>query len=309
LKRRICGAFGLRLSLRLSLRLALALALGLALALALALGACRSTPAIKDDAATIAHRVVSLSPSTTETLVAIGARDALVGRSRYCDYPPDVLPLPQVGGYADPNLEAILALRPDLVVGARGPAGPAIVEKLATHGARTWFPETESLAQIDLLIVGLGERTGHAREAEAVVAKLHAREEAVTAAVKSEQRPRVLLVFGLEPIVVAGKGSFPAELVDRAGGDNVVTEGGRYPVLGMESVMALDPDIILNAAIAEAHGAERIGTDSPGWKHLRAVKSGRVAALTDESVLRPGPRVGDALAIFARAVHPGVPIP
>jgi iron complex transport system substrate-binding protein len=271
---------------------------------------CRSKAATQtEDAAAIAHRVVSLSPSTTETLVAIGARDALVGRSRYCDYPPEVLSLPQVGGYTDPNFETILALRPDLVVGARGPAGPGITDKLAAHGARAWFPETESLAQIDLLILGLGERTGHAREAESVVAKLHAREDAVTAAVKGEKRPRVLLVFGLEPIVVAGNGSFPAELVDRAGGENVVKEGGHYPVLGMESVLALDPDIVLNAAIAEAHGAERINADSPGWKHLRAVKTAHVVALSDESVLRPGPRVGDALAIFARAIHPGVPIP
>jgi iron complex transport system substrate-binding protein len=232
-----------------------------------------------------------------------------VGRSRYCDYPPDVLSVPQVGGYTDPNFETILALRPDLVVGARGPAGPGIADKLATHGARAWFPETESLAQIDLLITGLGERTGHTTEAASVVAKLHAREDAVTASVKNEKRPRVLLVFGLEPIVVAGNGSFPAELVDRAGGENVVKEGGHYPVLGMESVLALDPDIILNAAIAEAHGAERINADSPGWKHLRAVKTSHVVALSDESVLRPGPRVGDALAIFARAIHPGVTIP
>ena len=260
-------------------------------------------------AQTAAHRVVSLSPSTTEAIVAIGAGDALVGRSRYCDFPPDVLKLPQVGGYADPNLEAIFALKPDLVVGARGPAGPQLAEKLAAHGAGTYFPETESFAQIDAMLLGLGERTGHAAEARAVVVRIDARVAGVTEAVRSLPKLRVLMVFGLTPIVVTGPKSFPNEMLERAGGANAVTEGMAYPVLGMERVFALDPDVIVNCAMAEAHGSEQINKDAPGWKNLRAVKEGKVIALSDESVLRPGPRVGDALAILAHAIHPEAKIP
>src|SRR5208282_6923855 len=89
--------------------------------------------------ASIALRVVSLSPSTTEALVAVGARDALVGRSRYCDFPPDVLSVPVVGGFVDPNFEAIVALRPDLVIGARGPAGAQVAERLGPLGTATYF--------------------------------------------------------------------------------------------------------------------------------------------------------------------------
>src|SRR5258707_15896998 len=83
-------------------------------------------------------RIVSLSPNTTETLFAIGAGDRLVGRSRFCDYPPEVRSIPSVGGYVDPSLEAILALAPHLVVGARGPAGPALAEKLGAIGIATF---------------------------------------------------------------------------------------------------------------------------------------------------------------------------
>ncbi len=256
-----------------------------------------------------AARVVSLSPSTTETLYAIGAGERLVGRSRYCDYPKEVLALPQVGGYTDPNLEAILALRPALVVGARGPSGPALSEQLATHGIATYMPETETFAEIDVMVRGIGDRTGHAREAAALVDRMHAREEAVARAVAASPRPRVLLVFGLAPIVVAGPGSFGAEMVARAGGDDAVQAGGRYPVLGVEEVLALDPDVVVNAAIAEAHGAERINRDAPGWGKLRAVREGRVVPLSDESVLRPGPRVGEAVAVMARAIHPEATIP
>ena len=257
----------------------------------------------------IARRVVSISPSTTEAMYAIGAADALVGRSRYCDYPPEVLRLPQVGGYVDPNLEAILALRPDLVVGARGPVGPQIEQRVGTQGAATFFPETESLAQIDAMILGLGTRTGHDAGARAAVDAMHSGEEAIERALAGKPRVRALLVFGLEPIVVAGPRGFPDELLARAGGANVVTEGAPYPMMGIERILALDPDVILNAAIAEAHGAERITIDAPGWREVRAVKEGHVVALADESVLRPGPRVVEGLRTITRALHPGVALP
>lgn len=242
-------------------------------------------------------------------MFAIGAGAQLVGRSRYCDYPPAALALPQVGGYVDPNLEAILALTPDLVVGARGPTGEAIRGQLQEHGADSFFPETESLAQIDAMIRELGARTGHAEEAAHVIAELDAHEDAITRAASADAKTRVLLVFGLEPIVVAGPHGFPDEMLARAGAANVVTEGSAYPVLGIERVIALDPDLVLNAAVAEAHGAERITKDAPGWREVRAVKEGHVVALTDESVLRPGPRVADGLRVIAHAIHPALALP
>jgi iron complex transport system substrate-binding protein len=98
-------------------------------------------------------------------------------------------------------------------------------------------------------------------------------------------------------------------MIRLAGGANVVTGGSAYPNLGIEHVLALDPDIVLNGAMAEGHGASQIGPGQAGWRELRAVKTGRVVALEDEAVLRPGPRVGDGLAILARALHPERAIP
>jgi iron complex transport system substrate-binding protein len=256
-----------------------------------------------------AKRVVSLTPSTTEALAAIGARDALVGRSRYCDFPPDVLRLPVVGGYVDPSYEAILALTPDLVIGARGPAGPDISTRLASRGIDTYFPVTESFAGIDDMLLGLGERTGHVEGARRLVSRLHEEEAAISKAVSRAPRVRVLLLFGLSPIVAAGPGGFPAEMLDRAGAVNVVTEGGAYPTLGLEHVLALDPDIIVDAAWGEATDRGRVGPGSSGWKELRAVKDGRVVRLEDEAILRPGPRIADGLKKLAHALHPEVPLP
>ncbi len=270
---------------------------------------CRGAPPPTRTDGGTAVRIVSLTPSTTETLFAIGAGERVVGRSRYCDYPPEAAALPQIGGYVDPSYEAILALRPDLVTGARGPAGAALTERLEARGISTFFPKTESFAEIDAMILGVGARTGRSAEAKAKVEALDARVVAIEKAVASRPRVRVLLVFGLQPLSVAGPSSFADEMIRRAGGTNAVAEGGGYPTLGIERVHSLDPDVVVNAAIAESHGSERIGKDTPGWAKVRAVKQNRVVSVTDESILRPGPRIADGLATLARALHPDVAIP
>jgi iron complex transport system substrate-binding protein len=256
-----------------------------------------------------AERIVSLSPSTTESVFAVGAGARLVGRSRYCDYPPEVTKLPQVGGYVDPSFEAILALRPDLVVGARGPAGSAITDKLEARGIKTYFPETESFASIDAMILGVGERTDRNDAAKAEVNALHERIAKIEAAVGKLPKTRVLLVFGLAPISVAGPSSFSDEMIRRAGGANVVTEGGAYPTLGVERVITLDPDVVINAAMMEERAKERLRKDAPEWAHVRAVQNDKISVIADESVLRPGPRIAHGLALLARALHPDAQVP
>jgi len=279
-----------------------------AILLALFAFACRSrdTPSSSKNAAT---RVVSLSPNTTETLFAVGAGNRVVGRSRFCDYPPEVAKIPSVGGYVDASLEAILALRPDLVVGARGPAGPALSEKLGAMGIATFFPSTESMAEIDAMITELAARVGAREEGIKVVERLHARRDAVAKAVASEPRVRTLLVFSVSPIVAAGPQSFPNEMIKLANGDNVVIAGGAYPTLGIERLLALSPDVVINATMEPGAVGDGIGRDEPGWRELPAIREGRVVAIHDEAVLRPGPRIGDGLATLARAMHPKANVP
>ncbi|WP_438016771.1 helical backbone metal receptor [Sorangium sp. So ce315] len=299
------GALGLALPRRAALagpalprRAALAALAGLALA------ACgRRAPA-----AAGVPRVVSLSPSTTEAVCAIGAGAALVGRSRYCDHPPEVLRLPSVGGYADPSIESVIALSPTLVVGARGPAGPALEEALRGHGIATFFPETESLAQIEDMIAELGRRLDAAPGAEAAVARIRARRRAVEQAVEGRPRVRVALLFDTSPIFAAGPGSFADELLRLAGGENAIARGGPYPSISVEHLLALDPDVLLDGTAVEdeaQQGAARLAQlrDAPGWRSLRAVREGRLRPLHTDVVLRPGPRIGDGLAAVAWALH------
>lgn len=252
-----------------------------------------------------ARRIVSLSPSTTETVFALGAGDRLVGRSRFCDYPPAMVKnIPVVGGFVDPSFEAILGLAPDLVVGVRGPGGRGLVDRLNTRGIATYFPPTDSIGEIEGMLRGVAERLGDRAGGERLVADIATQRRRVRDALARRPRPRALLVFGVRPIVVAGSDGFAGEMLELAGAVNAVTSGTRYPTLGIERVLALNPDVVVDATGAATHEGEGFSADLPGWRDVPAVRKGKLVHVRDERVLRPGPRVAGGLIVLARALHP-----
>jgi iron complex transport system substrate-binding protein len=256
------------------------------------------------------QRIVSTSPNTTETLFALGVGARVVGRSRYCDYPPEATALPVVGGFVDASFEAILGLRPDLVVGGRGPAGRALVDKIESSGIPTFFPRTESIAEIDAMVVDLGKRLGLPERSADLVERMRSRRASIAGALEGAAKPRTVLVLGLSPIVVAGPASLHDELLRLAAAQNVIDAGGPYPTVGIEHLLRLDPDVVVDLTAAEAGGGRPpIGPDAPGWRDLPAVRQGRVRSLAGDAAVRPGPRIAEGLAALARAIHPESRIP
>ncbi len=254
-------------------------------------------------------RIVSLGPSTTETLFAIGAGASVVARSRYCEWPPEAMKLPALGGI-EPDVETILQLQPDLVVGPSGGWSQRLSATLASHGIATWFPtDSVSLADVDAFIVSLGERTGHAPAATSVVDRIHATEHAVERAVAAEPKPRVLFVVDVAPVYAAGPRTFAGEMLREAGASNALPEGTAWISVGFERIVEMDPDVIVDASSADAAAPSTITAQSPGWSGVRAVKEGHVIRLHDHRVLTPGPRIGEGLAVLASALHPGARIP
>lgn len=252
-----------------------------------------------------ATRIVSVSPSMTETVFAIGAGDLAVGRTTFCDYPEEAKKLPTIGGFIDSSVEAILALEPTLVVGERRPGGRDLDQSLRDRGIDTFFPPMYGLEEIRAMIIALAAKLSREARAAEVLRALDSTLDAVRARVAGRARPKALLLFDFRPLIAAGPSAFPDELLGIAGATNAVTTGGEYPELSPEGVLALDPDVVIDgSAGAYPEPPEVLLAAAPGLASLRALTNKRVHRLPTNAALRPGPRIADGVAEIAAILHP-----
>lgn len=260
-------------------------------------------------AAQPAKRIVSLVPAVTEMLFAIGAGPQVVGVSSYDSEPPEVQRLPRVGALLDPDLERILALRPDLAViyGSQD----ELRQQLERANVPVFSYRHAGLDAIWDTIHRLGASTGHTAEAAALNARIKADLDAVQRRVAGRPPPRVLVVFGRDPgslrnIFVSGGVGFLHEIVSLAGGTNVLADVQREGLqIGAEPVLARQPDVILELR-AEGTPDDEAAVRR-AWQSLSAVpavRNGRVHALYGSELVVPGPRIARAAERIARAIHP-----
>lgn len=267
----------------------------------------------KETAATNARpsRIVSLSPSTTEMLYGIGAFDRLVAVSDYCTYPPEAKSLPRVGGWSNPNLEQITALRPDLVVFADAQS-QFVKEKIEAMGIRALAVPGRSLEDVYAAIEQLGEATGNVEESRRLLTETRSAVEAVRMRTRDLPRRSVLCVVDRVPgtlrdIYTAADGTFIEQLIEAAGGDSVAPPAqSGWGKLQKEALISLDPDVIIDLMMHEGEG--KLAEDTlEVWREmpsLRAVREGRVHALRDETVLHPSQLVAATARKFADLIHP-----
>jgi iron complex transport system substrate-binding protein len=292
----------------------------LALALAAALAAARAASAdeLRPTGKTLAEggpvwagprpktpprRVVVLAPSLTDVILALGLGDRLVGVTRLDDAP-EVAKLPRVGGYLDPNPEVVLGLSPDIVLWVtNGTALPA-VRRIAELSRASGKPFPVVALQIDGLRDVLatpravGDALGEPGRGARLAQELGEQVEAVRRRAAGLPKRRVLFVVGREPLVVAGPGSFPDELLRACGAENVVRGDRPWPVYPLEKAVADDPDLVVDAAPQEPpEGIRRLDA-------IPAVRRGAVYRLANDDLIRPGPRMVRALAGLLRGIHP-----
>ena len=250
-----------------------------------------------------AARVVSLIPATTELLFAIGAGEAVVGRTQWCDYPPEALRARDLGPGINPNLEAVLAAEPDLVVLYNSAQHAAVASRLRALGIPAIRLNTDALADVGRVGRLLGRLTGHERGADSVRADFDTALASATAAGRRGRRPQVLILVWEQPPMTLGRGSFLSELVERAGGDNVFGDiaSSSAPV-SIEAVSARDPDLILTAAAGPASIVDR-----PEWQVVRAVREGRFLRVSGTEYDRPGPRSPAAIRALAARLRRAAP--
>ncbi len=252
------------------------------------------------------RRLVSLAPSITEILYFLEAGDRLVGVTSYCNFPPDVENKPRVGTYWEFNLEAILALKPDLVLAmAHQGEGPGSLQVLRHWKIPYYLGRADTLPGLFRLIEDLARLTGQEEVARRKLPPLKARARQVQERVQGLPRPRVLLEIDQEPLITVGRTSIQGDLIKRAGGANIAGNADqRYPVFNLEEVLKSQPDVILFTGMADAASLPRRMNFWRQWTMLPAVKAGRLYWVEPDLVDRPGPRLVDGLEMLANYFHP-----
>jgi iron complex transport system substrate-binding protein len=253
-------------------------------------------------------RIVSLAPSITETLFAVGAGDRVVGVTAHCDYPAEAATREKVGGYDSPSVEAVLRLSPDLVIAPEEGMLAAAVGQLRRVGVRVEAVRVASLDDLYAAVERIGALAGREGAGRALAADLRRRTAAVGAAVGARPRVRALLVVDHDPTIAAGPGTFGDALLAAAGAANVAAGAtSAYPQLSSEAILALAPDAIVDASMASAPDADRAAAARERYARIAAVpavRDGRILTIDPELLVRPGPRLVLGLERLARGLHP-----
>lgn len=249
-------------------------------------------------------RVVSMAPSVTETLYALGLEERLVAVTPYCDYPPEARRKTHLGGI-HPSVEHILVLKPDLVLVPQDFIQPDLLESLDRVKVPVFVLKAAQLEDVLSQIQTIARMFEQGKAGDELVGAMRTRLNVVKARIQSLTRPRVLYVLNSDPLQTAGPGSFIHQLIEMAGGANIAGEASSaYPRLALEEVLARDPEIL----IFPVGTSEGIPVEEQRqwrrWSNLSAVKEGRFVSVPSALLDRPGPRLVDGLELLTQAIHP-----
>lgn len=249
-------------------------------------------------------RIISLAPSVTEMLFAIGAGAQVVGVTQFCDFPSEAAQKPKVG-YANPNLESLIALQPDLIVAPQQFLKPDLLDKLEQLKIPVFILADKSVEDIFSHIQTLGRMLD--RTTEAVALGMDLRQEIARIKARTQGQPpvRVLYVLNSQPLITVGPGSFIDQLIGLVGGVNIAAKSATpYPRLSMETVLQEDPEVLV-FPVGKAEGIS--DSEQQAWRQwtsLTAVKQGRLRQIPADLLNRPGPRIGKGLELLADILHP-----
>ena len=260
------------------------------------------------------RRIVSTAPSITELLYALGLGDRIVGVDRFSRYPPEVLRKQKIGDYANPNLEMIASLRPDLVMIPTNPV--KLAERLGTLRLKVLEIDQEGLAKLYESFRIVGDATGARAQAAKLTSTVQGQLETIRTRAAALKRTRMMFVVGRTPnrldgLIVVGQASYLNEIIALAGGENVFRDAvASYPAVSLEEVLARNPDVIVDmgdmadtVGVTDQHKREVTSL----WERLTsvaAVKQHRVFAVASDVYVVPGPRVVEAAKAFFAMLHP-----
>ncbi len=256
----------------------------------------------------IPGKIISVAPSITEMLYALGLADKVVAVTDYDDYPPEAKSKPSIGGYSTPNIEKIVSYAPDIIfAGSLG--AKTYVPQLEVKCLKVIVLEPKSLAQIKEALTLIGKMTGKENEAQRLVADMEARTKVVTKktdSLKADQKPKVFYPVWHDPLMGGGVGTMHDELISKAGGINITAGLSGYANFNLEALLEANPDIMIAGV---THGSDGSATleylkTEPRLGNTTARQKNQVYTVDGNLVSRAGPRSVDGLEELARLIHP-----
>jgi iron complex transport system substrate-binding protein len=252
--------------------------------------------------------IISLAPSNTEILFALGLGDRVIAVSEYCNYPPEAQNRTKIGGFSTVNIEKVVDLEPDLVLATCG-VQEAIVEELEGLGLTVIALDAKNTEDVIKNIRLVGKATGQLEIAEELARKMEQRIKAVTDKTRDlpdNQKPKVFYETWNDPLMTVGLGTFIHHLIHLAGGVNIALDSKtEYPVYNLELLIERNPEVII---ISLGHGNSTTSVEEvkrrEGWQIIDAVKNNRVYGINADIIARTGPRIVDALEEIAGYIHP-----
>lgn len=249
------------------------------------------------------ERIASMAPSNTEVLYELGLEDKIVGVSDYDDYPPEAEEKPRLGGFSTPNIEAIIAAEPDVVL-VGSSFGEENAKKLEDVGIPVLVTVPEAFEDIYKSYDIIGKITGATEKADEIVQKIRDGIAEVQKKVEGKARPKVYFVVSMgQSNYTAGKGTFIDEVIKIAGGENVASDVEGWQDYSLEKLVEHDPDII----VASKHAGEVDKlVDMPGYRDTTAAKNGKIFIIDDNIIVRPTSRILEGINQMVRIIHPEI---
>jgi iron complex transport system substrate-binding protein len=253
------------------------------------------------------QRIVSLAPSVTESLFALGLGNRIAGVTSFCDFPEEAKTKEKVGDTISPNAERIIALRPDLVIITTASQLEKLSRQLAELNIPVYVTSPRTVREVVASIRKLGDATGAEARAKEVADEMERRIANVERRVKELPKPRVLYVLQAGPLITAGRNTFINDLINLAGGESISgTETADYPQLSRETAIARAPEVMITPA---SHGTEFVNEDDlrRDFAVTPAVRANRIVKVNADWIDRPGPRIVEGLEQLAQGLHPESP--
>lgn len=252
-------------------------------------------------------RIISLAPSTTEILFALGLDKEIVGVSSFCNYPPEAQGKEKIGTFSQPNIERILSLKPDILF-CTGLEQAPIVTKLRQLKLNVYVSDPSTMEELFASILDIAALTDRRKNADTLINKMKkgiGEIESKTRIIPDKDRPRVFVEFWNAPLMCAGRNSFIDELITLAGGINIAHDTGRpYVCFSPEEVLKRDPECIILTYMVNEDASRGI-RERFGWKEISAVRKNRIYSDIDPDILlRAGPRAAEALNELYRRLYP-----